>query len=601
MCGICGIASTDDAGAQRELVERMSARLRHRGPDSDGLHAEPGVVLAARRLAIIDLEGGDQPIANEDGTIRVVQNGEIYNYPELREQALQAGHALRTRCDTEIHVHLYEEQGPRYVERLRGMFAVALWDARARRLVLARDRFGIKPLYYSVAGGTLAFASELKALLELPDVSRELDPDALEAYFDGGYVPAPLTIFRDARKLGQGELLLWDEGSPVPTVERYARPLPEPPRSESDEELAEELRRLLRDAVRAHLLSDVPVGVLLSGGVDSSALTALASELADEPVHTFSIGFEERSYDELGKARLVAQRFGTEHHELRLQPDIVDLFPAVVESFDEPFADDAAIPTYLVSQLAAADVKVALAGEGGDELFGGYDVYTAHALARVAAPAAPLLARVPSARAQRFARGAALPALERHLVWKRMFTPEARADLLRVRGDDPLGRYRSRWDESAHADDLARVFDLDVGTYLADELLVKADRASMAHSLEVRVPFLDTPLAAFALALPSRLKVSARGKKRLLRQALAPILPAEILSAPKHGFTLPASRWLRGELEPFARETLARDRGLLEPAVGLRLLDDHVARRHDRWKELWTLLSFCVWFDRYAG
>src|SRR5581483_4016308 len=257
MCGICGIASTDDAGAQRELVERMSARLRHRGPDSDGLHAEPGVVLAARRLAIIDLEGGDQPIANEDGTIRVVQNGEIYNYPELREQALQAGHALRTRCDTEIHVHLYEEQGPRYVERLRGMFAVALWDARARRLVLARDRFGIKPLYYSVAGGTLAFASELKALLELPDVSR---------------------------KLGQGELLLWDEGSPVPTVERYARPLPEPPRSESDEELAEELRRLLRDAVRAHLLSDVPVGVLLSGGVDSSGLTALASELADEAV-----------------------------------------------------------------------------------------------------------------------------------------------------------------------------------------------------------------------------------------------------------------------------------------------------------------------------
>jgi asparagine synthase (glutamine-hydrolysing) len=504
---------------------------------------------------------------------------------------------FRTRCDTEVHVHLYEEHGPSYVERLRGMFAVALWDVRARRLVLARDRFGIKPLYYSVGRGELAFGSELKALLQLPDFSRELDLDAVEAYFDMGYVPAPLTIFRDARKLPQGHVLTWSDDELA--VERYARPAPEP-RDGSETELAEELRARLRDSVRAHLLSDVPVGVLLSGGVDSSALTAFAAELSGEPVHTFSIGFSEQSYDELDKARLVAERFETNHHDLTLHPDIVELFPKVAESFDEPFADDAAIPTYLVSELAAQTVKVTLAGEGGDELFGGYDVYAAHALARFARPVAPLLRAVPSPRVQRLAGAAALPAFERHLAWKRMLAPDVRADVLRRRGADPAVRFRARWDETAGTDDLARVLDLDVGTYLVDELLVKADRASMAHSLEVRVPFLDNVVAGFALALPSRLKVRGLAKKRLLRKALAPLLPAEILAAPKHGLTLPAAEWLRGPLAPYAREVLAADRGLLDVAESTRLLDEHVAGRSDNWKQLWTLLSFCVWFDRYA-
>ena len=490
--------------------------------------------------------------------------------------------------------------GPRYVERLRGMFAVAIWDTRERRLVLARDRFGIKPLYYRVAGGELAFGSELKALLALPGFSRELDPDALEAYFDGGYVPAPLSIFRDARKLPQGHLLTVRAGDAEPRIERYARPAPTTGRAGSEDELAEELRVLLRDSVRAHLLSDVPVGVLLSGGVDSSALTALAAEQSSEQLHTFSIGFAEESYDELAKARVVAERFGTEHHELRLSPNIVELFPAVTESFDEPFADDAAIPTYLVSELAAKTVKVSLAGEGGDELFGGYDVYAAHSIAGLAGPFAPLLRRVPSPRVQRFAGAATLPVFERHLAWKRMFTPEARDGLLRSHGSDPIAHYRARWEETNGADDLNRVLDLDVGTYLADELLVKADRASMAHSLEVRVPFLDTVLSEFAFALPSRLKVRRLAKKRLLRKALAPILPAEILSAPKHGFTLPAAQWLRGPLEPYARELLSSDRGLFDGAVVAQLLDEHVAGRSDNWKQLWTLLSFAAWYDRYA-
>ena len=603
MCGICGIVSLSGGRVEHSIVERMSSALVHRGPDSSGIHVADGAALAARRLSIIDLEGGDQPIANEDETVWVVQNGEIYNFPSLRDELVAGGHRFRTRCDTEVHVHLYEEHGPRYVERLRGMFAVAIWDTRAHRLVLARDRFGIKPLYYRVGGNELAFASELKALLTLPGVSRELDGDALEAYFDAGYVPAPLTIFRGAHKLAQGEVLTWGLGDDGPTVERYARPAPivgQGTRPERDDELAEELRDILSESVRAHLLADVPVGILLSGGVDSSALTALAAEQTQEQLHTFSIGFAEQSYDELAKARVVAERFGTEHHELRLSPDIVELFPQVVEAFDEPFADDAAIPTYLVSQLAAQTVKVSLGGEGGDELFGGYDVYAGHSLAPLARPIAPLLRRLPSPRARRLARGAALPTLERHLAWKRMFGAEARAGLLRTHGADPSRRFRSRWDETRGADELARVLDLDLGTYLADELLVKADRASMAHSLEVRVPFLDNAVAAFALVLPSRLKVRGLAKKRLLRKALAPILPAEILDAPKHGFTLPAAEWLRGPLAPYAREVLAADRGLFDGAVVQRLLDDHVARRSDNWRELWTLLSFCVWFDRYA-
>jgi asparagine synthase (glutamine-hydrolysing) len=603
MCGICGIVSLAGDPVDRDLLERMNDTLRHRGPDSSGIRIAPGAGLAARRLSIIDLAGGDQPIANEDGSLWVVQNGEIYNYPQLREEVLRAGHTLRTRCDTEIHLHLYEEHGPRYVERLRGMFAVALWDERRRRLVVARDRYGIKPLYYRVAAGELSFASELKALLRQPSFSRALDLDALEAYFDAGYVPAPLTIFGDARKLPPGHVLTWTHGDAAPALERYARPRPvagQGVRRESEEELAAELRETLAGSVRAHLLSDVPVGVLLSGGVDSSALTALAAAETTGRLHTFSIGFDERSYDELAKARVVAERFGTEHHELRLSPDVVDLFPKVAESFDEPFADDAAIPTYLVSQLAAQTVKVALAGEGGDELFGGYDVYAAHAVARAAAPLAPLLRRLPSPRVRRLAGAAALPPFERHLAWKRMFEPEARAALLRLRGVDPATRFRARWDETSGADDLARVLDLDLGTYLADELLVKADRASMAHSLEVRVPFLDNALSAFALVLPSRLKVRGLAKKRLLRKALAPVVPPEILSAPKHGFTLPAAEWLRGPLVPYARELLADGRGVFDAGYASALLDDHVARRRDGWKQLWTLLSFAAWYDRYA-
>ncbi len=616
MCGICGIAGP---GADIEAVRRMNARLTHRGPDSEGHFEEGGVALAMRRLSIIDLEHGDQPIAGEDGNVVVIQNGEIYNHRELRAELEAAGHRFATASDTEVLVHLYEQHGDGFVERLRGMFAIALWDRRERRLLLARDRFGIKPLYYRLHDGTLSFASELKALLEQPGFARRIEPRAVAAYLAFNSIPAPLTIFAEARKLPAGTLAVWSGGEL--SQRRYARPAPVAAgeaRRRPAGELAAELRETLRDSVRAHLVADVPVGVLLSGGVDSAGLAALASGEQSEPVKTFSVGFEEASFDELDRARLVAERYGTEHHEIVLRPDAVELFPKLVEAFDEPFGDSSALPTYLVSELAAGEVKVALSGEGGDELFGGYYTYVADLLAarvgRLAALAAPLAELLPSSdarvsldyKAKRFARGAALPPLERHHAWKEIFSRAAQADLLGDRdpGWDPVELYRERYAETAGAEPLARLQDVDLGIYLVDDLLVKTDRSSMAHSLELRVPFLDNEVAAAALRLATPLKVRGLAKKRLLRRALAPLLPDEVLAGPKQGFSIPVAAWLRGPLQGFARETLAAEtlarQGWLDPAVVTGLLDDHCAGREDLSRQLWGLIAFTLWFDRYA-
>ena len=610
MCGICGIASTNGS-AVTDRVAAMSATLVHRGPDSFGEFSDGDVALAARRLSIIDLETGDQPIANEDGTLHVVQNGEIYNYRELRRELERAGHHFRTQGDTEVLLHLYEEQGDRFAERLRGMFAIAIWDGRRRRLVLARDRFGIKPLYYRAAEGELAFASELRALPR-----GEIDPDALEAFLAFNSIPAPLTIFREIRKLPPGHLLIWEDGRV--DVRRFARPAPiEEVREDEEAELVEELRSRLRDSVRAHLVSDVPVGVLLSGGVDSAFLAALAAEESSETLRTFSIGFEERSFDELAGARLVAERYGTQHRELVLRPDAALLLPALADAFDEPFADSSALPTYLVSQLAASDVKVALSGEGGDELFGGYYTYAADLLAArvggLARLARPLVERLPTStsrasfdyKAKRFVRAAHLPPLERHHGWKEIFSPDLRAELTGGSSAfDPVDILRDRYRETEGAEELARLQDVDLGIYLVDDLLVKTDRASMAHSLEARVPYLDTVVTNLALALPTRHKIRGLTKKVLLRKAAAPLLPREIVHGKKRGFSIPAAAWLRGELEPFARETLSREtlhrQGFFSPEVVGRLLDDHVAGREDRSRQLWGLLAFTLWHERHV-
>jgi asparagine synthase (glutamine-hydrolysing) len=592
----------------------MSAKLVHRGPDSDGIFAEGPAALAARRLAIIDLETGDQPIANEDSTIHVVQNGELYNYRELRSELERAGHRFRTHGDTEVLVHLYEQEGIEFARRLRGMFAIALWDAPQRRLVLARDPYGIKPLYYRAdPNGGLEFASELRALPR-----GEVDLDALEAFLAFNSIPAPLTIFREARKLPPGHVLVWEGGEP--RLERFARPAPvalDDLRDDDEAELIEELRARLRDSVRAHLVSDVPVGVLLSGGIDSSALTALAAEESSEPVRTFSIGFEERSFDELGDARLVAERYGTQHRELVLRPDAALLLPALAEAFDEPFADSSALPTYLVSQLAAHDVKVALSGEGGDELFGGYYTYVADQLALRAGGAArlarPLVERLPTStarasfdyKAKRFVRGTHLPPLERHHAWKEIFSPDARAELTGRRHDfDPVDLYRARFAETEGAEPLARLQDVDLGIYLVDDLLVKTDRASMAHSLEARVPFLDPVVTNFAGALPAKHRVHGLRKKVLLRKAVAPLVPSEIVRGKKRGFSIPAAAWLRGELEPFARETLSADtlrrQGYFRPEAVTALLDRHVAGKEDLSRQLWGLLAFTLWHEHHV-
>jgi asparagine synthase (glutamine-hydrolysing) len=612
VCGIAGIASRRGA-VYPERLRAMSGTLVHRGPDSDGMHVAGPVGLAARRLSIIDLETGDQPIGNEDGTVHVVQNGEIYNYRELRARLEGAGHRFATRSDTEVLVHLYEEHGDGFAERLRGMFAVGIWDAPQRRLVLARDRFGIKPLYYRVDDEGLSFASELRAMPR-----GEVDLDALDAFLAFNSIPAPYSIFREIRKLPPGHLLVWENGKA--RISRFARPAPVPAletRGGNEDELAEELRARLRDSVRAHLIADVPVGVLLSGGIDSALITALAAEESSEPVHTFSIGFAERSFDELDGARAVASRYGTRHEEIVLRPDAAQLLGRIADAFDEPCGDSSALPTYLVSQLAAGRVKVAMSGEGGDELFGGYYTYAADLLAlrygRFAPLMRPLVERLPSSnrrvsldyRAKRFVRGAALPPLERHHAWKEIFSPDARAELTGRRSTfDPVDLYRERFAETEGADLLARLQDVDLGLYLVDDLLVKTDRASMAHSLEARVPYLDPVVAGLALALPTRMKVHRMRKKLLLRKAAAPLLPKRIVYGRKRGFSMPAAAWLRGELVPFAREVLSTDtlarQGFFRPDAVTRVLDRHVAGEEDLSRQLWGLLGFTLWHERHV-
>jgi asparagine synthase (glutamine-hydrolysing) len=619
VCGICGIADVRGERVDEDALRAMNATLVHRGPDSEGTLFDGPVGLAMRRLSIIDLAGGEQPIANEDGTIHVVQNGEIYNYRELRADLERRGHRFRTdHSDTEVMVHLYEEHGPRFAEHLRGMFAVAVWDSRRRRVVVARDRFGIKPLYWRAEGGQVSFASELKALAKQPGFSREVDLDALEAYLALNWVPTPLTIYREARKLPAGHLLEIDLETGSHRIERYARPTPAPReelRDEPFEVLAAELRERLRDSVRAHLVADVPVGVLLSGGVDSSVIAALAADQVTGQLQTFSIGFKEASFNELDRARLVAQRYGTDHHELVVEPDAVDLLPKVVDAFDEPFADSSALPTYLVSELAARDVKVVLAGEGGDELFAGYFTYSADRLAPRLGPLAaalrPVIDRLPSTshavrlddKAKRFAAGALLPPLERHCSWGQVLSVEARDELLNGRRGtlDPLDLYRARYAETAGAELITRMQDVDLGINLVDDQLVKTDRTSMAHSLEARVPFLDEVVSDFALSTPAIHKLRGLQKKRLLRAAAAPVIPSEILAARKQGFSIPAAAWLRGELSGFARELLSPERiraqGYFRAEPVQALLDEHLDRRADRSRQLWSLLVFSLWSE----
>lgn len=636
MCGICGILNLQlKPAAHRERIDQMSARLEHRGPDSDGKFELPHLALAIRRLSIIDLVTGDQPLSNETGDITLVFNGEIYNYLGLRRALLGRGHQFSTRSDGEVIVHLYEEQGPECLRELNGMFALALWDEGAKRLLLARDRVGEKPLFYWHHDQTLVFASEIKALFEYPEVARQPDPVALNQYFFYGYFPSPHSAYAGVHKLPAAHRMVVEKGQvriePFWRLQDYLRKPGQPRVTPRDEDaLVEELSLRLREACQSRLVSDVPLGVFLSGGLDSSTIVAFMSELTPGNVNSFSIEFPEKGYSEELYARQVARLFHTRHHgvkadELGLRQALMTL----AGHLDEPLADPAVIPTYMLSGYARQLIKVALSGEGGDELFGGYPTYLGVRLAQYYLRLPQFLRRgffdrlsallpVSSSAVpmglflRRFLANVEEEPARRHQIWFGIFSPPELDCLFSPSWKDahppsqaifpPLERVLkgAEFDET-----LATMLYLDFRLYLEDNLLVKIDRASMACSLELRTPFLDHRLVEFAAGLPGDLKVRGFKSKYLFKRAAEKWLPQSIVYRQKRGFTVPIARWLRQELRGLLDETLEEEKlkrqGLFNVPFVRQRLQDHWAGRADHRKTLWALLCYQLWFDRWIG
>jgi asparagine synthase (glutamine-hydrolysing) len=630
MCGIAGeLRLTTGERASVERVRAMCDVMVHRGPDSFGEFVHGEVGLGMRRLAINDVAGGHQPLGNEDGTVQVVCNGEIYNAPALARELAARGHHLRTRSDVEVIAHCYEEYGTDVGRHLDGMFAFALWDARARRLVLGRDRIGIKPLYLAERGDRLLWGSEAKCLLAA-GVEPALDPQALHDYLTLGYVAGPASIFAGVSQLPPGTVLVAEPGRGRPHLQRYWSLAGHVPSSRTGlprdaDGWADELVRTLRAAVESHLMSDVPLGVFLSGGVDSGTIVALMHELGVAPIRTFTIGFAEKSFSETDTAREVATRYGTEHHELIVRPDAVALLPTLVRHFDEPFADSSAIPVYYVSELARRHVTVVLSGEGGDEMLAGYETYRAAKLARLYArlPRAvgerllpAVVRRLPVShakvsfdyKAKRFVTGAYLPPGAAHLWWKTILEEDAKAALYGPGGPadlEPTVRLFERLYAEGDGRELDRLQYVDGLLYLPADILVKVDRMSMAHSLEARVPFLDRAVMELSRRIPPELRLRGLNTKYLLKRAMAGRLPASVVGGKKRGFNVPMPAWLAGELRDFMQDTLSprrlRAQGLFEPAAVARLMDAHVRRLADHSRALWTLLVFAVWMDDVVG
>ncbi len=611
MCGIVGILSLGEKPVLLEELHGMAMSIAHRGPDEDGFYLEGNAGIGMRRLSIIDLKTGRQPISNEDGTIWVVFNGEIYNYSQLREELEQKGHSFATTTDTETIVHLYEEYGERCVEKMRGMFAFALWDERTRTLLLARDRLGIKPLYYAEIGGRLIFASELKAILQIPDVERKLNWTALNHFFAFLSTPASDSIIDGVHKLQPGHILMASPGKQL-RIQPYWDVHFEPDWSRTEEETIEQLRELLEESVRLHLVSDVPVGAFLSGGIDSSAVVATMARLAADRVSTFSIGFTDGNYNELRFARMVAKRLGTDHHELVLEPDALDILEELAWNLDEPFGDSSAIPTYMVSKLAAQYGKVVLSGDGGDELFAGYDKYAVERKERNydVLPAAvrkvlgSLGESLPDGiRGRNFLRHISLAGPERALDATTLFRLEEMRNMfeeepfrLLSAGDPREPKIKAL--TQANGNWLSVMQYMDLKNYLPLDILAKVDRMSMAHSLEVRVPLLDHKLVEFAATIPPELKMRGNTRKYIFKQAMRGMLPNEIIDRPKRGFAIPLGRWFRGGLGNFVRDLLlsptARQRSIIRPAYIEHLLDLHKKGR-DLDLHLWSLISFEMW------
>jgi asparagine synthase (glutamine-hydrolysing) len=619
MCGIAG-GTGADSPARREVLDRQLSTLRLRGPDSWGFLPGDGAIVGQTRLSIIDVAHGNPPLTDESGDVRVALNGEIYNFRALMDELRGKGHRFATACDTEVIAHLAEDLEPVELAcRLHGMFAFAVWDARRDRLVLGRDRLGKKPLHYWTDGRELVFGSEIKAVLADPRVPRRLDPDALSGYLTFGYAPSPGTFFEGIRSVPPGHVLVLEHGAP-PVLTRYW----DAPAAQEHEllggthdELAEQLLGLLRTAVRDRLVADVPLGAFLSGGVDSSAVVALMAEAGPAPVSTFCIGFEEQAYDERKWARLVAEQLGCVHHELVVRPDASLLMEEVLSACDQPFADSSALPTYLLAQLARTEVTVALSGDGGDELFAGYERFAAGVtLARASGVPAPLLraaaraaAALPTpdqrslrAKAVRLLRQAPLGMPDAYTGWVSYFDHQAADELRPGAGRQGLRQYDDVWAATAGAPVLSRLLDLNRRTYLVDDLLVKTDRMSMAHGLEVRTPLLDHRLVEFAVRVPPREHLAGRQLKRLLKTAVSGLVPAEVLDRPKQGFGVPLDTWFRGDLraEVVGRLVDGRPRLAehLRPEPVRRLVEEHLAGRAAHGQRLWSLLLLERFLER---
>jgi asparagine synthase (glutamine-hydrolysing) len=628
MCGICGVILLDrDATVDRDLLERMNRTIVHRGPDDEGYYVSGSVGMAMRRLSIIDLEGGRQPISNEDESLWIVFNGEIYNYPELRSELAARGHRFKTSSDTEVILHLYEDMGDDCVTRLSGMFAFAVWDSRTRTVMLARDRLGIKPLFYAYEpGGRLLFGSEIKALLA-SDVSREADYQALWDYLSLMYVPTPATAFEAIRKLPPASVMTCSADGM--TIRQYWDiPLPaagqeEPPREDYEQEILD----LVEAAIRRHMIADVQVGALLSGGLDSTTVAAVMARKLNVPLRTFTIGFNHKSYDESGEARLVAETLGTQHVEEFVHPGMIESIPDLLNFFDEPFADYSAIPTYLVSRLAARYLKVVLTGDGGDEIFAGYPTHVAYRAARLfrmvpgwirRGLVTPMVMALPTSlerlsfdyKAKRFVTGADLPLDRGHYWWKVIFTEEEKKQLctrefLGGGKRDTFTVFDAHFRKAQHADPLNQLLYVDAKTFLLDDNLAKVDRMTMAHSLEARVPLLDHELVERVALVPPRIKSKGLQTKRLLRRAVATLLPPAIRKGQKKGFTPPLPFWIQKELRPFLLDSFSERRieatGLLNGKYCRKLLTDHLEGRKDNNRQIWTVLALLCWFENHQS
>lgn len=619
MCGICGIVTVEKQSEYAEnTVRAMCRTLAHRGPDDEGFYGDEHAWLGMRRLSIIDLDSGQQPMTNERRTKWLVFNGEIYNYREVRSHLEQKGHRFRTESDTETILCAYEEYGNRCVDHLNGMFAFAIWDTEERKLFIARDRLGIKPLYYWVGNNQIIFGSELKALVAHPAVPTDIDLEGLDHFLTLEYIPGPWTIFRGVRKLPSAHWLVFKDGNL--SMERYWDiPTWDLPKNEAA--CTEMLADLLKDAVQMQMVSDVPLGAFLSGGIDSSSIVAWMSDASPGNVKTFSIGFDDASYNELPYARAVARSFSADHNEEKIRPDITGLVEEVSEFLDEPFGDFSVFPTYLVSKLARRSVKVVLSGDGGDELFGGYDTYVAQhidrlygrlpaALRQSALPA--IMNRIPPQpqkkglinKAKRLVEGAALPASLQHTRWmiflqdeekEMLYQPQMRSQL----NGSASALFSAYFAEAADRDLLSQQQYVDLKTYLVDDILTKVDRMSMATSLEARVPLLDHRIVEFALSLPPEMKLRLGQTKRILRKAMQPYLPDVVLTKPKQGFSIPIKNWLQGPLQPMMRDLLSEQalqrHGYFQPQTVSSWVEEHLVGRANHSHRLWALMVFELW------